>query len=79
MGEIAAGLDVTRPAVSQHLKVLKKARLVSDRQEGTRRIYSVDSRGMAELRKWFDAFWDDALDAFKRAAEAEAQAERKRG
>jgi DNA-binding transcriptional ArsR family regulator len=79
VGEIAAGLDVTRPAVSQHLKILKNARLVIDRQEGTRRIYSVDARGMADLRKWFDAFWDDALDAFKRAAESEARAERKRG
>lgn len=79
VGELAQGLDVTRPAVSQHLKVLKDARLVVDRPEGTRRLYSVDARGVTELRKWLDAFWDDALDAFKRAAELEARSERKRG
>jgi DNA-binding transcriptional ArsR family regulator len=78
VGEIAEGLDVSRPAVSQHLKVLKEARLVVDRAEGTRRLYSVDTRGVSELRTWLDAFWDDALDAFKRAAELEARVERKR-
>lgn len=78
VGELADGLDVTRSAVSQHLKVLKAARLVTDRPEGTRRLYNVDTRGLTELRKWFDMFWDDALDAFKRAAEREARAERKR-
>ena len=79
VGELAEGLDVTRSAVSQHLKVLKAARLVTDRPEGTRRLYNVDTRGLTELRNWFDTFWDDALDAFKRAAELEARAERKRG
>lgn len=79
VGEIAAGLDVTRPAVSQHLKVLKAARLVVDRPEGTRRLYSVDTRGLFEIRKWLDAFWTEALDAFKHAAELEARKERKRG
>lgn len=79
VGELADGLDVTRSAVSQHLKVLKAARLVTDRPEGTRRLYNVDTRGLTDLRKWFDMFWDDALDAFKRAAELEARAERKRG
>lgn len=78
VGELADGLDVTRSAVSQHLKVLKAARLVTDRPDGTRRLYNVDTRGLTELRKWFDTFWDDALDAFKRAAELEARAERKR-
>jgi len=77
VNEIAEGLEVTRPAVSQHLQVLKKARLVVDRREGTRRLYAVDSRGLGELRKWLDGFWDETLLAFKRAAELEAKTERK--
>jgi DNA-binding transcriptional ArsR family regulator len=76
VGEIAAGMDVTRPAVSQHLKVLKAARLVVDRAEGTRRLYAVDPRGIAAVRDWLDGFWDDALAAFKAAAEREAARER---
>lgn len=78
VGEIAAGVAVSRPAVSQHLKVLKDARLVVDRAEGTRRVYSVDPRGVRALRKWLDGFWDEALDAFKAAAETEAAKERRR-
>jgi DNA-binding transcriptional ArsR family regulator len=78
VGEIAAGLDVTRPAVSQHLKVLKEARLVVDRAEGTRRLYAVDQRGFGDLRTWLDGFWDETLVAFKRAAELEARRERKK-
>ena len=78
MTEIADGLDVTRPAVSQHLQVLKAARLVTDRAEGTRRLYSVDKRGVEALRDWLDGFWDEALGAFKAAAEREAAKERKR-
>src|SRR5271167_678714 len=69
VGEIAAGLPVSRPAVSQHLKVLKQAGLVSDRQEGARRIYVVDPRGLGAMRAWLDQFWDVALAAF--AAEVE--------
>lgn len=65
-------MHVTRPAVSQHLRVLKEARLVLDRAEGTRRLYSVDRRGVEMLRTWLDGFWDDALLAFKEAAEEEA-------
>lgn len=76
--EIAEGLDVTRPAVSQHLRVLREARLVVARAEGTRRMYAVDKRGLAELRGWLDGFWDDALAAFKRAAEQAAMQETKR-
>ena len=76
--EISEGLKVTRPAVSQHLKVLKGARLVTDRAEGTRRMYAVDSRGIETLRSWLDAFWDTALSAFKEAAELEARKEAKR-
>ena len=77
VGELAEGLHVTRPAVSQHLQVLKKAHLVFDRAEGTRRLYSVDNRGVGELRKWLDGFWDETLTAFKKAAEREASRERK--
>ena len=69
MGDIAKKLPVSRPAVSQHLKVLKEAGLVRDHAEGTRRLYQIDKKGLAMLRAWFDRFWDDALDAFKRAAE----------
>src|SRR5215470_275107 len=77
VGEIADGMDVTRPAVSQHLRVLKAARLVSDRAEGTRRLYAVDQSGIDVLRNWLDRFWDEALAAFKEAAEREATRERK--
>jgi DNA-binding transcriptional ArsR family regulator len=70
--QIADGMDVTRPAVSQHLKVLKAAGLVVVRAEGTRRLYAVDTRGIEAMRNWLDGFWDEALVAFKRAAEREA-------
>ena len=71
VGEIAAGLPVSRPAVSQHLRVLKGAGLVTERKQGTRHLYRVDPDGLAQLRAWVEGFWDDALEAFKRAAEAE--------
>lgn len=74
--DIAAELPVSRPAVSQHLKVLKDAGLVRDEADGTRRLYEVDPRGIEELRDWLDLFWDDALEAFK--AEAELSAKRAR-
>jgi DNA-binding transcriptional ArsR family regulator len=77
VGEIAEGVDVSRPAVSQHLKVLKGARLVVDRSEGTRRLYAVDPKGLDALRSWLDGFWEKALTAFKEAAEREAAKERK--
>jgi DNA-binding transcriptional ArsR family regulator len=64
VGELANGLPVTRPAVSQHLKVLKEAGLVTDAAHGTRRVYRVDPHGLGEIRKWFDQFWDRQLDAF---------------
>jgi DNA-binding transcriptional ArsR family regulator len=67
---LAAGLPVSRPAVSQHLKVLKQAGLVEERSEGVRRIYSVRREGLAELREWLDSFWGDALEAFKLEAES---------
>jgi DNA-binding transcriptional ArsR family regulator len=69
VGEIAEGLPVSRPAVSQHLKVLKEAGLVSDRQEGARRIYAIDPHGLGAMRAWLDRFWDTALLAFKAEAE----------
>ena len=69
VGELAAGLPVSRPAVSQHLKVLKQARLVTDRREGARRVYTVDPRGLEVMRDYLDRFWDRALAAFKAAAE----------
>ena len=69
VGELAAQLPVTRPAVSQHLKVLKEAGLVIDRPVGTRRIYQADPDGLAALRTYFDRFWTQALAAFKHAAE----------
>ena len=78
VGEIAEGLDVSRPAVSQHLKVLKRARLVEDRPEGTRRMYTVDARGVEAVRRWLEGFWEQALAAFQEAAENEAAKEKKR-
>ena len=67
--EIARGLPVSRPAVSQHLRVLKEAGLVRERREGTRNFYSVDGDALAELREFFENFWEEALAAFKEAAE----------
>jgi DNA-binding transcriptional ArsR family regulator len=67
--ELARGLHVSRPAVSQHLRVLKEAGLVHDRREGTRHYYSVDGDALAELREYFEGFWEDALAAFQEAAE----------
>ena len=69
MGELADGLPVSRPAVSQHLKVLKEAGLVSDTAVGNRRVYTVNPDGVAALRAYFEGFWNRALGAFKDAAE----------
>jgi len=69
VGAIAAGLPVSRPAVSQHLKALKSAGLVVDRSEGARRVYYIDPDGLGELRRWLDQFWSEALEAFKNEAE----------
>jgi len=71
VGEIAAQLPVSRPAVSQHLRVLKEAGLVTERQDGTRRLYRVDPNGLAGLRAYLDGFWEEALASFKAAAETE--------
>jgi DNA-binding transcriptional ArsR family regulator len=71
VADIARGLPVSRPAVSQHLKVLKSAGLVSDRAEGTRRVYQIDPKGLGAIRAWLDRFWDASLDAFKNEVESE--------
>ena len=76
VGELASGLPVSRPAVSQHLKVLKSAGLVADRSEGTRRVYSIDPAGLGALRAWLDQFWDLALEGFQAEVEAQSEAER---
>ena len=76
-GEIAAHFDVSRPAVSQHLNVLKEAGLVSERRNGTRRLYRARPEGLVELKAFLEGFWDERLDALKR--EAERKERRKRG
>jgi DNA-binding transcriptional ArsR family regulator len=77
-GEIASHFDVTRPAISQHLTVLRLAGLVSERREGTRRIYRARPEGLAELRGFLDEFWGGGLDRLKAAAEQRAQTEKGR-
>ena len=69
VGEIAAELPVSRPAVSQHLRVLKEAGLIGERQVGTRRYYSLRRDGLVELRDYVEGFWEEALAYFKRTAE----------
>lgn len=71
VSDIAEGMAVSRPAVSQHLKILKAARLVSVHAVGTRRVYAIDPRGVESLRNWLDGFWNEALTAFKVMAERE--------
>ena len=70
-GEIATHFDVTRPAVSQHLNVLKEAGLVSERRNGTRRLYRARPEGLAEVKAFLEEFWDERLQALKREAERE--------
>ncbi len=78
VGELAAGLPVTRPAVSQHLKVLKNAGLVQERKMGTRRIYSVQVQGLTELRRYIESFWSDVLTAFEEQANQTGSLEARR-
>ncbi|HEY7977967.1 MAG TPA: metalloregulator ArsR/SmtB family transcription factor [Rhizomicrobium sp.] len=73
VGEIAKGLPVSRPAVSQHLKILKEAGLVRETRDGTRRIYEIDPKGLGQLRRWLDQFWDTALDAFRAEVEKDGK------
>jgi len=77
-GEIAAQFDVSRPAISQHLAVLKEAGLVSERRNGTRRLYQARPEGLAELKVFLDGFWDERLDALRREAERKERGERGR-
>jgi DNA-binding transcriptional ArsR family regulator len=76
-GDIAARFDVTRPAISQHLSVLREAGLVEERRAGTRRHYRVRTAGLEPVRAWLEAFWDERLDALKAAAEDEADGDRR--
>jgi DNA-binding transcriptional ArsR family regulator len=73
VGDVAKGLPVSRPAVSQHLKVLKDAGLVTDEAHGTRRIYQIDPAGLGAMRAWLDQFWGNALEAFRAEAERETE------
>lgn len=75
VGELAALLPVSRPAVSQHLRVLEGAGLVTHRRQGTRHLYELEQTGVAELRTWVDGFWNEALARFKAAAEAKGGSE----
>ena len=78
-GQIASQFDVTRPAISQHLAVLRNAGLVSERRAGTRRLYCARPSGIAELRAWLEEFWDDGLARLQRAAEQEEASGRTTG
>ncbi len=73
VGELAKGLPVSRPAVSQHLRVLKEAKLVRERREGNRRLYSIDPEGLVTLREYLDGYWGEVLAAFKSAAKRGAK------
>lgn len=69
VGHLAEGLPVSRPAVSQHLRVLREAGLVEEERDGTRRVYRLAPKGLVALRKYLDSFWEDALQSFKAEAE----------
>src|ERR1700736_5899787 len=76
VGEIARGMPVSRPAVSQHLAVLKEAGLVIDRPVGTRQVYTIDPQGLGALRAWLDQFWDQALASFQEEVDRTARLEK---
>ena len=76
VGVLAKGLPVSRPAVSQHLKLLKEAGLVTETASGTRRIYRIDPRGLGAMRDWLDQFWENALDNFAAYADAQAKGDK---
>lgn len=71
VAELAEGFSVSRPAISQHLKVLKGASLVVDRPDGTHRVYRLNPGGLSELREYLDGFWEQALASYKAVAESE--------
>src|SRR5271155_1254630 len=73
VGEIASGLPVSRPAVSQHLKILKGAGLVQEETQGARHVYSIDPKGLGAIRRWLDQFWDEALTAFAAEVDRDEQ------
>ena len=73
VGELARNFPVSRPAISQHLRILKRAHLVVDRPAGNRRLYELNPRGVEALRAYFDRFWDHALESFKHAAETKEE------
>jgi DNA-binding transcriptional ArsR family regulator len=77
VGELADELPVSRPAVSQHLKALKAAGLVSERRDGTRRVYQIDPNGLGEVRAWLDRFWDTALASFQAEVARSAKQQRR--
>jgi DNA-binding transcriptional ArsR family regulator len=77
-GEIAAQFDISRPAVSQHVNVLKEAGLVSERRDGTRRLYRARPEGLGELRMFLEGFWDERLEALKNEAETKERSKRER-
>jgi DNA-binding transcriptional ArsR family regulator len=77
VGELAREFPMSRPAISQHLRVLKRANLVRDRADGARRLYAVNPEALASLRTYFERFWVDALAAFKRRVEVEAKKKRR--
>ena len=77
VGELAEELPVSRPAVSQHLKALKDAGLVTEQRDGTRRVYQIDPAGLGQMRAWLDRFWDTALDAFQAEVIRTAKHERR--
>jgi DNA-binding transcriptional ArsR family regulator len=73
VNELADYFDVSRPAISKHLRIMREARVVRERRDGRHRIYEIDVAGLTAIRDYFDRFWNDALDAFKQAAERPAQ------
>ena len=77
VGELAREFPMSRPAISQHLRVLKRANLVTDRAEGARRVYAVNPEALASLRRYFERFWTEALVAFKRRVEPNAKRSRR--
>jgi DNA-binding transcriptional ArsR family regulator len=78
VGEIARDMPVSRPAVSQHLALLREAGLVIDRPVGTKRVYYIDPRGLSAVRAWLDQFWDQALASFQAEAERRIQTEKEK-
>ena len=75
VGALALDLPISRPAVSQHLRILKEAGLVSDQAQGTRRVYHIDPAGLGVLRQWLDRFWERSLEGFQAEVDKEEQAE----